>query len=140
MTRIILVDDEPLVRQALPIMLRAAGYEVLPFADGGTALEFLQGEQVRMQFPNPDVVLLDLHMAPVGGLDVIQALAARRPGILPHIIVLSGFHPATVATWLTGYPIAGTLRKPLRAGSPVLFEAIETARRGAKILGSGGGR
>ncbi len=80
MTRIMVVDDEPQIVRALSINLRARGYEVTTAGDGLEAIE------VATLAP-PDVVVLDLGLPDLDGVDVITRLRARSA--VP-ILVLSG--------------------------------------------------
>jgi DNA-binding response OmpR family regulator len=64
---VLVVDDDPAVRQLLEDILVSAGFEVV-LADGGANL----AEVVRQRHPN--VVLLDEVMEPVSGLEALQAL------------------------------------------------------------------
>ncbi len=67
--RILVVDDEPAVRNALERALRLAGYDVELAADGQVALERLAGSA-------PDAVVLDVLMPQVDGLEVCRRLRA----------------------------------------------------------------
>jgi two-component system KDP operon response regulator KdpE len=67
MTRVLLVDDEASLVRALTINLRARQYEVHSAADGSTAL----AEAARHP---PDVVVLDLGLPDIDGVDVVRAL------------------------------------------------------------------
>ncbi|HEX4062712.1 MAG TPA: response regulator [Streptosporangiaceae bacterium] len=80
MARILVVDDEPQIVRALRINLRARSYEVSTAATGAEALD------VAAKHP-PDLVLLDLGLPGVDGLDVIRGL---RGWTTVPIIVLSG--------------------------------------------------
>ena len=80
MTRILLVDDDPRLVLALRINLRVRGYEVDVAPDGGTALRMAAQ---RM----PDLVVLDLGLPDLEGVDVIRGL---RGWTSMPIIVLSG--------------------------------------------------
>lgn len=80
MTRIMVVDDEPQIVRALSINLRARGYEVTTAGDGTEALA------VAAIAP-PDVVVLDLGLPDLDGVDVIGRLRAQSS--VP-ILVLSG--------------------------------------------------
>lgn len=82
MTRIMVVDDEPLLRKALAVNLRARGYAVSLVGDAAGALELAGRER-------PDLVLLDLGLPGLSGLAVIDGLRAQTS--LP-IIVLSARH------------------------------------------------
>jgi len=80
MTRIIIVDDEPQILRALRINLQARGYEIHIAADGAEALSV--AASVR-----PDLVILDLGLPDIDGVDVIRKLRTWTP--VP-IVVLSG--------------------------------------------------
>lgn len=69
-SRILIVDDQKMVRELLKIYLTTGGYEDLIFAaDGDEALEAIASE-------NPDLVVLDLQMPRMNGLDLCKALRA----------------------------------------------------------------
>jgi len=65
--KILLVDDSGMARRTIRQMLEAAGYEVVEAEDGMTALE-------RYFLEKPDLVLLDLVMKGMKGLDVLEKL------------------------------------------------------------------
>jgi DNA-binding NarL/FixJ family response regulator len=74
-TRVMLVDDHPIWRSALEGELSAAGYEVVgAFGDGETALRVAPA--VR-----PDVVLMDLQLPGISGVDAAAALVERDPSV-----------------------------------------------------------
>jgi two-component system, OmpR family, KDP operon response regulator KdpE len=85
MSRILVVDDEPQIVRALAINLRARGYEVSAARDGGAAL------QLAAAHP-PDVVILDLGLPDLDGVDVIAGL---RGWTTVPILVLSGRSDST---------------------------------------------
>jgi two-component system KDP operon response regulator KdpE len=80
MTRILVVDDEPQILRALRINLRARQYDVDVAADGAAALHAAAGH-------HPDLVVLDLGLPDMDGVDVIRGL---RGWTAVPIIVLSG--------------------------------------------------
>lgn len=67
MTRVLVVDDEPQIRRALAINLRARGYDVDLAPDGEQALEVAARR-------HPDAVVLDLGLPGIDGVDVIRGL------------------------------------------------------------------
>ncbi|MFG2628580.1 response regulator [Streptomyces sp. NPDC048473] len=67
MTRVLVVEDEPQLVRALEINLKARKYEVDAASDGGTALRLAAARP-------PDVVLLDLGLPDMDGIDVIKGL------------------------------------------------------------------
>ncbi len=80
MTRVLVVDDEPQILRALRINLRARQYEVATAATGAQALESAAAHP-------PDLVILDLGLPDMDGVDVIGGL---RGWTSVPIIVLSG--------------------------------------------------
>ncbi|WP_088286752.1 response regulator [Kineosporia sp. A_224] len=80
MTKVLVVDDEPALRRTLAILLRARGYEVVSAADGRGGLAAVPAE-------HPDVVVLDLGLPDIDGVDVVRSLRGWSP--VP-ILVLSG--------------------------------------------------
>jgi DNA-binding response OmpR family regulator len=79
--RILVMDDDEMLRGTLRAVLAAAGYEVLEAADGNAGLR-LQREQ------GADLVLVDIFMPERDGLEVIRALRAQVPQ--PQIVAMSG--------------------------------------------------
>jgi two-component system, OmpR family, KDP operon response regulator KdpE len=79
MTRVLVVDDDVALLRTLSISLRGHGYDVLTAADGRTATQACREDK-------PDVVILDLGLPDVSGLEVLRDL--RDWSALP-VIVLS---------------------------------------------------
>lgn len=79
MSVVLVVDDEPHLRRTLAISLRARGYEVETVADGRSALQSVADRA-------PDVVVLDLGLPDLDGIDVLRRL--RQTSTVP-VIVLS---------------------------------------------------
>jgi len=106
--RLLLVDDEVLLREVLGEQLEEAGYSVLSAANGEEALALLEaGEAV-------DVLVTDLSMPGIDGLAVIRAAQERHPG-LPAVL-LTGYAGEDVTLAVSG-TVAGAfslLRKPIR--------------------------
>ena len=126
MTRVLVVDDEPQIRRALLLNLRARGYDVLEAASGEAAVQAAASE-------HPDLVLLDLGLPGMSGLDVITAL---RGWTQVPIIVLTvrDDERAKVLAFDAGADdyvtkpfgmdeLLARLRAALRRSSPVVQEA-----------------
>jgi two-component system KDP operon response regulator KdpE len=79
-TRVLIVDDEPQILRALRINLTARQYDVVTADDGNAALHATAEE-------HPDLIILDLGLPDMDGVEVIRTLRAWTP--VP-IIVLSG--------------------------------------------------
>ncbi|MGI9049779.1 MAG: response regulator transcription factor [Rubrobacteraceae bacterium] len=78
MAKILVIDDEPSIREVVGLYLRRDGHAVVPAADGEEALRLFR--EVR-----PDLVVLDLMLPKIGGLEVcrrIQAEGRRVPLIM----------------------------------------------------------
>ncbi len=69
MTRILLVDDEPLITDSLSYSLQREGYEVKSARDGLSAIQAIQDFQ-------PDLIVLDLMLPDISGLEVCRRLRA----------------------------------------------------------------
>ncbi len=83
MTRsILIVDDEPMTRNLLRLMLKGSGFEIDEAEDGMTALE-------KVQAHKPDVMLLDVMMPGVDGLTVCKRLRADAETADLPIVILS---------------------------------------------------
>ncbi|MER6197143.1 response regulator [Streptomyces sp. NPDC001586] len=82
MTRVLVVEDEPQIVRALVINLKARKYEVDAAADGASALELAAAR-------HPDVVVLDLGLPDMDGIEVIKGL---RGWTRVPILVLSARH------------------------------------------------
>jgi two-component system KDP operon response regulator KdpE len=80
MTRVLIVDDEPQILRALRINLIARQYQIVTAADGAEALHAAATH-------HPDLVVLDLGLPDVDGVEVIRKLRTWTP--VP-IIILSG--------------------------------------------------
>ncbi|MGE4427929.1 MAG: response regulator [Solirubrobacteraceae bacterium] len=98
--RVLLVDDDPLVRSALSMMLDGAdGLRVVAEAEDGDEVPRAVAEH------RPDVVLMDIRMPRVDGLRATRELRSRTGGDVPEVIVLTTLN------------IDGQVVEALRAGA-----------------------
>lgn len=123
--RILVVDDEAHVRDQIRALLESHGYATAAAADGRGALR--EVERLR-----PDLVLTDLFMPDLDGIELITALRERAPEI-PIVAMVNRFKPFTVdyidiAMKLGAYT---GLYKPLDSGD--LLEALECAFTGRAL-------
>ena len=77
-TKVLVVDDEPTVREVVVGYLRRDGHEVSEAADGNVALEMLEAE-------TPDLVVLDMMLPGVNGLDILRRV--RSTSNIPVIML-----------------------------------------------------
>jgi two-component system chemotaxis response regulator CheY len=113
---VLIVDDSGLARRTTRRVLESAGYQVIEAEDGLTALE-------RFYVDKPDVVLLDLVMRGMYGLDVLEKL--RQMNADAKVIVISADIQTTSRDLVTEAGAAGFLNKPARAEDVVA--AVERA-------------
>jgi excisionase family DNA binding protein len=104
--RILVVDDEPSIRELLSKTLSLADYSVDTAADGGTALARLREGQTY------DLVLVDLKMPGMDGLMLTRQLKYLKPDL--PIIIITGFSTEVSAIEAINLGVAGYLTKPFR--------------------------
>ena len=81
MAKILVIDDEPVVRKLLSILLSQNGYDVVLAENGWKGLELYRRE-------NPDAILLDLRMPGLDGVTVLEEI--RSVDLKQQVIVLTG--------------------------------------------------
>jgi two-component system LytT family response regulator len=114
----LIVDDEPIARKVLREELELIpDVEVIgEAADGASALEKIGSQQ-------PDLVLLDLQMPAMGGLDVVRQLKHGKH--LPVIVIVTAYDQHALQAFEAG--AVDYLLKPV--GQERLSQAVERARR-----------
>jgi two-component system chemotaxis response regulator CheY len=118
--KVLVVDDSGLARRSARRILEGAGYVVVEAEDGITALE-------RYFVEKPDLVMLDLVMKGMYGLDVLLKLRQMDPGV--SVIVLSADIQTSSRDLVTEAGAAGFLNKPVDAGA--LLTMIASTLKGA---------
>ncbi|RMH18008.1 MAG: response regulator [Acidobacteria bacterium] len=106
---ILVVDDEPMVREVVRTALEAAGYRVETAGHGRRALEVFR----RRGVAHFAAVLLDLTMPELSGAETLKALRQLDPAV--RVILASGYSEEEATRHLTGLEPAGFLKKPFRA-------------------------
>jgi DNA-binding response OmpR family regulator len=122
--RILVADDDPGMRLALAIRLRANNYEVTCAGDGMSVVE-----EARKH--TPDLILLDLGMPGGDGFSVMNMLQEEEPEASIPVIVLSGRNRATHISQVREAGAALFLQKP--ADTEQLLGAIASALRNAHV-------
>ena len=116
--RILVADDEKVLRFVAVAMLETAGYEVVEVEDGQEAVDAFRAD------PNGfDCVLLDLNMPKLDGEEVFSQLQEIRSDV--RVILNSGFTEEEMLERFHGAGLAGVLNKP--APMKVLLKAVEKA-------------
>jgi DNA-binding response OmpR family regulator len=113
---ILVVDDEPIERQTLSDILRLEGYHVAAVATGEAAVDYVRLNPV-------DLILLDLRMPGMSGLDVIKVVKRTAPEV--EIILLTAHGSMDSAIEALRSRIQDYLLKP---ASPALI--LESVARG----------
>jgi DNA-binding NarL/FixJ family response regulator len=138
--RVLIVDDHPLTRDALRRLLAAHGFEVVGEAGGGEDAVALTREL------KPDLVLLDLSMPGLGGLEALPRLRKAAPGC--EVVVLTASEDedsllAAVRSGAAGYVLKsepperiveflrGVARGEAALSGPVARALLEQVRSGA---------
>jgi CheY-like chemotaxis protein len=102
---ILVVDDDPLLRNLAQSILEAYGYRVLLAGDGVEALEVYERQPERI-----DLVVLDLTMPRLSGRDALERLRRINPRV--RVLLASGY-PGEQGPGATG--ALGFISKPYRA-------------------------
>ena len=118
--KILLVDDSGLARRAVRQMLETAGYDVAEAEDGMSGLE-------RYFLEKPDLVLLDLVMRGMNGLDVLNKLHQLDAAV--RVIVVSADVQDSSREMAASAGASGFLNKPV--DRVALLAAVAKALEGA---------
>lgn len=127
--RILIVDDEPDLREILAAYLRGRDYEVFVAEEGGVALEFLR--EVAC-----DLALIDIDMADMNGLTLALAIRTHQPRLPVSLILMSGL--ITTDRWIQARAIGveRLLAKPFSA-QQLWHEINEALAAGPSKAGGG---
>jgi two-component system nitrogen regulation response regulator NtrX len=101
---ILIVDDEPSIRQSLSGLLSDEGFEVLTAANGYEALKIVDTEY-------PDLVLLDIWMPGIDGIETLKEIKKDNPFI--QVIIISGHGTIETAVKATKLGAFDLIEKPL---------------------------
>ncbi len=119
MSAILVIDDEPGIRTTVKDILVDEGYDVLTAEDGISGLEILKRDSI-------EVVILDVWLPRMGGIDVLKAIKADYPAV--ETIVVSGHASIDMAVNAVKLGAFDFIEKPLS------IERLVTAVRNACVL------
>jgi PAS domain S-box-containing protein len=111
---ILLIDDEPIVRDTLQLLLQRAGYHVIPAGDGASGVREFERHSAEIS-----LVITDMMLPDQLGTAVVKALRERNP-TLPIIAISGMMASARIAEVLQHKPAVERLGQPL---SPPAFLA-----------------
>lgn len=123
MARILVIDDEQMVRRLLRRTLENAGHETMDVESGREAIDLLRLQPV-------DLVITDMLMPEMDGFELMRTLAREHPGI--RVLAISGGGRAGSDAYLPAARVLGafrTLSKPF--GADELLREIEATLREA---------
>lgn len=101
---ILVVDDEPAILQSLSGVLMDEGFEVLVAANGYEALKTIEAE-------SPDLVLLDIWMPGIDGIETLKAI--KRDNSFIQVIIITGHGTIETAVKATKFGAFDFIEKPL---------------------------
>jgi two-component system, NtrC family, nitrogen regulation response regulator NtrX len=121
--QILVVDDEERIRQSLNGILKDEGYEVQEAKDGTQALKQLETDP-------PDLVLLDIWMPGMDGMEILERMKAQIPNL--PVIMISGHGNIELAVKAVKLGAYDFIEKPLSlekvllaANNALLFSKLE---------------
>ncbi|WJR78688.1 response regulator [Bradyrhizobium sp. NP1] len=119
---VFVVDDDPAVRDTLSLVLKAAGYDVICFADGAALLAVARSR-------TPACILLDVHIPGKSGLDILKELHGEE--YPAPIFIISGQGDIPMAVSAIKHGALDFVEKPFRGSEIVmrLNEAITAYQR-----------
>ncbi len=104
MARILVVDDEESIRNLMRMTLELDGHKVLTAADGPTALEIFEKE-------NPEVVLLDVRLPGMSGIEILDRIKGVNPDA--EVIIITGHGDMDMAVECLRKQASNFLTKPV---------------------------
>lgn len=125
--RVLVVDDEPVTREVALIMIERAGHKALAAASGEAALALLEREAVEL-------VLLDMQMGGIDGIDTANAIRAMPDIVQPEIVMLTADVSPETMRRMREAGLGKILSKP--ATSSALLQVLGSGTRRAEPRGS----
>ena len=106
--RILVIDDEEDVREVLKLHLESAGYNVLEAENGEDGINILRSEDNMI---NVGLVLCDIRMPKVNGVECVDFLRKEAPGI--PVVIVTGYPDTEMATAFLKKGVKDYLVKPV---------------------------
>jgi CheY-like chemotaxis protein len=114
---VLVVEDEVPLLQAVTKMLRRNGFEVVPAADGTSAVDLLRANG------KIDMILLDVTIPGASSAEVVAEAAKVQPAA--KVILTSAYSQETLAPPINAFEVCGFIRKPFQLGD--LVQALRNA-------------
>lgn len=106
--KVLIIDDESDVRDVLKLHLSENNYQIIEAENGQEGIELLKSEDNLI---NVGVILCDIRMPKVNGVECIQYIRQEAPGI--PIVVVTGFPDTQLAVDLANQGVKDYLVKPV---------------------------
>jgi DNA-binding response OmpR family regulator len=113
---VLIVEDEPAVRETLKVIFQLQGYETVEAEDGEIALQILSNRYV-------DVLILDLHLPKLNGVSLLQQIDPPPPMVIIHS-AFEFYSPDEIGKGI-GSKVFRMIRKPIPP--PQLLSAVSAA-------------
>jgi CheY-like chemotaxis protein len=103
---VLIVEDNPIEREGLGVILAREGFDVTLMSDGAAALDHLR------RHPVPDLIVLDMFLPVLDGWRFLEQLSANPLSEKPRIIIATG-NLIIGRDWALSHDCDGFLRKPI---------------------------
>ena len=113
--KVLIVDDEEGIRESLKLIL-GDHYDIILTDSGEQALRVLEAD------PSIALVLMDIKMPKVDGLDVLKAMKAKRPNL--NVVMVTGYKAVETASEAARLGASGYIIKPFKSD-----EILNTVKR-----------
>ena len=119
--RILIVDDEEVLRDVLDAVLRREGFDVVSAASGEEALSLLDGEEI-------DLVILDIMLPGISGIDTLRSIRISNPHL--PVIIITAFSSIDGAIEAMKYGAYHYIPKPFKNEEVIITvnKALEQRR------------
>jgi two-component system nitrogen regulation response regulator NtrX len=125
--RILVIDDDPAVRASLRMMLEYEGYQIVAAISGSEGLALVEGAL-------PDLVLLDVEMPGLDGLEVLKRLHTRHESL--PVVMISGHRTPAIALEARRCGAVDFLEKPFESANDLLATICEAVAGSRGVSGS----
>jgi two-component system OmpR family response regulator len=106
MVTVLVVDDDPAIREIFTVYLELRGYEAIAVSGGAECLELLTTR-------TPDLILLDMMMEPMDGWETLRAIRNHPASGQIPVMIVTGKHPVPEDIVRNGGMIDGYIVKPV---------------------------
>lgn len=126
--KILVVDDEEDVRDVIKLHLEPEGYNIIEAEDGEKAISILRSEDNMI---NVGLILCDIRMPKVNGIECIDYLKREAPGI--PVVVVTGYPDTEMAASLMKRGVKDYLVKPVEKDK--LLNTVNSIVKAGKDIG-----